>query len=213
MCPLTTPHREISRPNKDKKKAAPEARVVLLASWEEHGNFHPEPTFKVVHIPLEAKDPEWTIRIGKDLDRMIRDGISKLLQWYRDMFTFSPSEMSRIVLDIMEHKLCVDLNHKLVIQKQRRCRAERSAIAVAEAQKFLEARFIRECQYPMWLSNIVLVKKPNGTWRMFVDFIDLNKTCPKDSYPLPKIDKLVDSMAGHELLSFMDVFSGYHKFL
>jgi len=44
-----------------------------------------------------------------------------------------------------------------------------------------------------------------------VDFTDLNKACPKDSYPLPKIDKLVDAKAGHALLSFMDTFFGYHQ--
>ena len=56
-----------------------------------------------------------------------------------------------------------------------------------------------------------MVKKANGKWRMCVDFIDLNKTCPKDSYPLPHIDQLVDSIAGHQLLSFMDAFSGYNQ--
>jgi len=78
-------------------------------------------------------------------------------------------------------------------------------------KKLLDAGFIRECHYPEWVSIVVLVKKPNGTWRMCIDFTDLNRACPKDSYPLPKIDKLVDSTAGHELLSFMDAFSGYHQ--
>jgi len=80
-----------------------------------------------------------------------------------------------------------------------------------EVKKLLDAGFIRECHYPEWLSNVMLVKKPNGTWRMCIDFTDLNRACPKDSYPLPKIDKLVDSTTGHELLSFMDAFSGYHQ--
>lgn len=53
--------------------------------------------------------------------------------------------------------------------------------------------------------------KPNGTWRMCVDYTDLNKACPKDSSPLPKIDKLVDSTAGHALMSFMDAYSGFHQ--
>ena len=57
----------------------------------------------------------------------------------------------------------------------------------------------------------MLVKKPNKTWRMCVDFTDLNKACPKDCYPLLKIDKLVDATDGHVLLSFMDAFSGYHQ--
>ena len=56
-----------------------------------------------------------------------------------------------------------------------------------------------------------MVKKANGNWRMCVDFIDLNKACPKDSYPLPRIDTLVDSTARHQLLSFMDAFSGYNQ--
>ena len=65
--------------------------------------------------------------------------------------------------------------------------------------------------YPEWLVNVVLVKKANGKWRMCVDFTDLNKACPKDSFPLPRIDQLVDSTAGHKLLSFMDAFSGYNQ--
>ena len=56
-----------------------------------------------------------------------------------------------------------------------------------------------------------MVKKANGNWRMCVDFTDLNKACPKDSYPLPRIDTLVDSTARHQLLSFMDAFSGYNQ--
>ena len=71
--------------------------------------------------------------------------------------------------------------------------------------------FIQEVYYPNWLANVVLVKKANGKWRMCVDFMDLNKACPKDSFPLPMIDQLVDSTAGHKLLMFMDVFSGYNQ--
>ena len=56
-----------------------------------------------------------------------------------------------------------------------------------------------------------MVKKANGKWRMCVDFTDLNRACPKDSYPLPQIDNLVDLTARHELLSFMNAFSGYNQ--
>ena len=58
-----------------------------------------------------------------------------------------------------------------------------------------------------------MVKKSNGKWRMCVDFTDLNKACPKDSFPLPRIDKPVDSTAGHKLLSFLDTFSRYNQIL
>ena len=58
---------------------------------------------------------------------------------------------------------------------------------------------------------MVMVKKANGKWTMCVDFMNLNRTCPKDSYLFPRIDTLVDSIARHQLLSFMDAFSGYNQ--
>ncbi|XP_019087345.1 PREDICTED: uncharacterized protein LOC109125001 [Camelina sativa] len=67
-----------------------------------------------------------------------------------------------------------------------------------------------EVQYPDWLSNPVVVKKKNGKWRVCVDFTDLNKACPKDSFPLPHIARLVEATTGNQLLSFMDAFSGYN---
>ena len=44
-----------------------------------------------------------------------------------------------------------------------------------------------------------------------MDYIDLNDPCPKDSFPLPRIDRIVDASAGHDMLSFLDAFSGYHQ--
>ena len=78
-------------------------------------------------------------------------------------------------------------------------------------RKLLEVDFIREVYCPKWLANIVMVKKANGKWRMCVDFINLNKACPRDSYLLLCIELLMDSMAGHQLLSFMDAFFGYNQ--
>ena len=85
-------------------------------------------------------------------------------------------------------------------------------MAIAEeVRKLLEANFIREVYYPDWLANVIMVKKANGKWRMCIDFTDLNKACPKDSYPLLRIDTLVDSTARNQLLSFMEAFSGYNQ--
>ena len=77
-------------------------------------------------------------------------------------------------------------------------------------EKLLKVQFIEEVQYPDWLANVVLVKKANGKWRMCADSIDLNKAYPKDSFPLPGIDVLVDSTSRYSLLSFMDAFSSYN---
>ena len=70
---------------------------------------------------------------------------------------------------------------------------------------------IKEVFYPKWLANIVVVKKNNGKWQVCVGFTDLNKACPKDSFPLPRIDRLVDATVGHPQMSFLDTFQGYHQ--
>lgn len=75
----------------------------------------------------------------------------------------------------------------------------------------LKEGFIREVLYPTWLANAVMVKKPNRKWRICIDFTDLNKACPKDSFPLPRINQLVDATAGHELFTFMDVYLGCNQ--
>ena len=77
----------------------------------------------------------------------------------------------------------------------------------SDLRKLQEASFIKEVYYPDWLANLVMVEKASGKWRICLDFTDLNKACPKDSYPLPRVDVLVDSTARHRLLSFMDAFS------
>ena len=83
-----------------------------------------------------------------------------------------------------------------VRQRRRKFNEERRQAIKDETQKLLAAGHIREVQYPEWLANVVLVKKSNGKWRMCVDFTDLNKACPKDSYPLPSIDALVEVLQG-----------------
>ena len=86
---------------------------------------------------------------------------------------------------IIQHKLKVDTERKLVQQKKRAFTPERDQAIAEEVTKLLTAGFIREVYYPDWLTNVVLVKKANGKWRMCVDFTDLNKAYPKDSFSLP----------------------------
>ena len=80
-----------------------------------------------------------------------------------------------------------------------------------KVDRLLEIDAIKPCQYPKWLSNLVVVKKKNGKWRVCIDFTNLNKACSKDSYPLPKIDQLVDATAGYERMCFLDAYSGYNQ--
>lgn len=70
---------------------------------------------------------------------------------------------------------------------------------------------MKEIFFPEWLANTVVVKKKSGKWRVCVDFTDLNRACPKDPFPMPKIDQLVDATYGHPRMSFLDAFQGYHQ--
>jgi hypothetical protein len=80
-----------------------------------------------------------------------------------------------------------------------------------EVKRLLSAGVIRDVTYPEWLANTMMVKKDNGKWRICIDFTDLNKACPSDEFPLPRIDSLVDAAAISELMSLLDCYSGYHQ--
>ena len=112
---------------------------------------------------------------------------------------------------VITYKLYVAPSFKHVKQKRRSFTLERQKEINEEFSKLLQARAVREVDYPDWLANVVLVKKANGKWRLYIDFTDVNQACPKDSFPLPQINLIVDATAGHELLSFMDALSSYNQ--
>ena len=134
-----------------------------------------------------------------------------MISRHLDAFAWSASDMPGIDPDFLCHHLSVDATVRPVRQRRRKFNEERQQVVKDETQKLLSAGHIREIQYPEWLANVVLVKKANGKWRMCVDFTDLNKACPKDSYPLPSIDALVDSASDSKVLSFLDAFLGYNQ--
>jgi hypothetical protein len=127
------------------------------------------------------------------------------------IFAWSPSDMPGISREVAEHFLDILPHSRAVQQRLWRFDEERHRAFGAELRKLLEAGFIKEVFHPMRLTNLVLVKKRNGKWRMCVDYTSLNKACPKVPFPLPRIDQIVDSTVGCELLCFLDAYSGYHQ--
>ena len=128
-----------------------------------------------------------------------------------DVFVWSHEDMPGIDPSVITHRLNVYPSSKPVNQKKRVFVLERDNAIKEEVQKLTTTEFIREVYYLDWLANVVMVKKANGNWRICVDFADLNKACPNDSYSLSHIDQLVDLTAGHQLLNFMDTFLGYNQ--
>jgi hypothetical protein len=88
---------------------------------------------------------------------------------------------------------------------------ERQQFIAEEIKKLEAAGLVRGVLHPTWLANPDVVRKANGKWSLCIDYTDINKACPKDPFPLPRIDQIVDSTAGCDLLSFLEAYSGYHQ--
>ena len=119
--------------------------------------------------------------------------------------------MLRIDPTLASHKLNVISTTRLVRQKVRRFHPDRHQIIQTEMDNLLSAGFIKKVKHPKWLANVVVVPKKGDKWRVCVDYTDLNEACPKDNFPLPRIDQIVDAFAEHGMLLFLDAFSRYHK--
>ncbi|KAL2237798.1 UNVERIFIED_CONTAM: Retrovirus-related Pol polyprotein from transposon [Sesamum indicum] len=144
----------------------------------------------------------------------MKDGEMAMIEFLRknaDMFAWSPSDFTRVDPEVIMHRLNVDPMVRPVQQRKRSFGSDKNEVIRQEAEKLLKVGYVLEVQYTDWLSNVVLVPKSSGKWCMCVDFTDLNKACPKDPYPLPRIDMMVDSTTGFEIFSMMDAYQGYHQ--
>jgi hypothetical protein len=129
----------------------------------------------------------------------------------KDIFAWTTNDLCGVNRDVIEHSLNVDPSFRPRKQRLRKMSDDKAEGARNEVKRLLSATVIIAVTYPEWLANTVMVKKANGKWRMCIDFTDLNKACPKDEFPLPRIDSLVDAAASSELMSLLDYYSGYHQ--
>ncbi|GJW23581.1 reverse transcriptase domain-containing protein [Tanacetum coccineum] len=175
----------------------------------------PPPMNKVkeerIKVAINPEHPEQTVMIGSDLTEKTRSKLCNLLQRSLDIFAWTPTDMTGVPRQIAEHKLNVRKGCPPVRQKKRGQAAERNIAINDEVSKLVTAGIMREVHYHDWLSNPVMVKKSDNSWRMCVDFKDLNKACPKDGYPLPEIDWKVESLCGFPFKCFLDAYKGYHQ--
>src|SRR3954470_13936454 len=127
-------------------------------------------------------------------------------------WTYHPADMPGIPCEFAEHALRIKKNTKPVKQAVRRFSEPKRRAIEEEINRLLDAQFIRETKKATWIANPVLVPKKDTTvLRMCVDYEPVNKHCPKDHFPLPRIDQIIDSIAGCDLLSFLDTYSGYNQ--
>jgi hypothetical protein len=155
--------------------------------------------------------PDRAVTIGAHLNPEEEKELIQFLNKNKDVFTWPAKDLQGVDRDIIEHALETDERIAPKKQKLRKMSEEKVKAVEAEVQRLQDAKVIREVKYPVWLANNVPVKKKNGKWRMCVDFTDLNKACKKDDFPLERVDKIVDDADNSEMLSLLDMFSGYHQ--
>ncbi|GJS27231.1 reverse transcriptase domain-containing protein [Tanacetum coccineum] len=159
-----------------------------------------------INIAIHPDYPEQTVAIGSTLTEKGRKELCSLLKQNLDIFAWKPADMTGVPRNIAEHRLNIREGYSPVRQKKRGQAPERNKVIQEEVEKLVDAGIMKEVHYHSWLSNPVMVKKHDGTWRMCVDFKDLNNACPKDCYPLPEIDWKVESLCGYSFKCFLDAY-------
>jgi len=211
---IETSHKKKRKLTLDENAAERDSEVFWQSQRAEALEGKREPTCEpVISICLDESSPERCVEIGANLREPLKTELIACLKKNLNAIAWAAEDMPGIDIGITCHELNIDPTYKPVKQKRRKLGPERATAVNEEVERLLKVRSITEFRYPDWLANPVVVKKKNGKWRVCVDFTDLNKACPKDCFPLPHIDRLVEATAGNKLLSFMDAFSGYNQIM
>nr|GEX39476.1 reverse transcriptase domain-containing protein [Tanacetum cinerariifolium] len=159
-------------------------------------------------VALHPDFPDQEVVIGGSLSDTGRTELCSILKKNLDIFAWQPFDLTGVPQSVAEHRLNIRDGYLPVRQKKKGQALERAKVIQAEVQKLVESGIMREVYYHDWLSNPVMVKKHDGSWRMCVDFTDLNKACPQDCYPLPKIDWKLESLCqiGRNIEIYVDDF-------
>jgi hypothetical protein len=178
---------------------------------EDKEKINVQPDCDTKKVLLDEMVWDQAIIIGSDLSPSEKGSLIQFLQKNRDVFAWSAKDLTGVDRNFIEHKLNIDASVKPRRQKLRKMSDDKVVEVKSEVQRLLEASVIREVMYPKWLANTVPIRKNNGEWRICIDFTDLNKATPKDNYPFPRMDQVIDSVASTAIMSLLDCFSGYYQ--
>jgi hypothetical protein len=162
-------------------------------------------------VNIGPRDKPRPTFVSKKLDPSLREPMIALLKEYSDCFAWDYTEMPGLDRSIVEHRLPLKKGFQPFQQWARQMTTEVLEEVKKEIEKMLEAGFIRPWRYAEWISSIVPVQKKDGRWWVCVDFSDLNRATPKDEYPMPVEETLINVATGNKILSFMDGNAGYNQ--
>ena len=165
---------------------------------------------EVVNLADEGEEPK-EVKIGTCSTIEQKEALIALLREFHEIFAWSYQDMPGLDTDIVVHKIPLNPECKPVKQALRWMKSEVILKIKEEVEKQLKAGFLSTVTYSDWVANIVPVLKKDGKVRICVDYQDLNRASPKDNFPLPHIDTLINNTATNAMFSFMDGFSGYNQ--
>jgi len=160
----------------------------------------------LIEVDIGSDDRPRPTFISAKLDSKCKQQLTDLLKEYNDFFAWDYTKMPGFDRSIVEHRLPIKSGFWPHQQQARRCNPNILPDIKAEITKLIEAKFIRQCWYGEWVSNVVPIYKKNEKLCVCIDFRNLNK-----AYPMPVADLLVDAVAGHRIISFMDGNAGYNQ--
>nr|GEV36074.1 reverse transcriptase domain-containing protein [Tanacetum cinerariifolium] len=166
---------------------------------------------KGIKVAIYPEYTYQTITIGGSLTEKGRMELCDLLKNNLDVFAWKPLDMIRVPRSLVEHQFNIREGCPPLRQKKRGQALDKSKAINEEVSKLVEAGIIREVYYHNWISNLMLVKKHDDSWRMCVDFTDLNKSYPQDRHRLPGIDWKVKPLCRYPFKCFLDAYIGYHQ--
>jgi hypothetical protein len=134
-------------------------------------------------VPLDPATLKQTVVISEDLTSRDEEKLIFCLSRNKYVFAWSALDLVGVSRTIIEHGLGIDPSVRPKKQRLRKMSDEKTEAAKAEVHRLLEANFIEPIAYPTWLTNVFMVQKKRGKWRMCIDFTSLNKACPKDNFP------------------------------
>ncbi|GJU51989.1 hypothetical protein Tco_1221544 [Tanacetum coccineum] len=155
--------------------------------------------------------PDQLVTIGGNLSKECRAQLKILLNKNMDIFAWEPADMTRVSRRIIKHTFNANLTVEPFCQKMRVLALYRSLAVIKEVEELLKEGIVRPIRYPTWISDPVLVNKVDKSWRMCIDFKNINSACPNDYYPLPDIDRKIKSVMGFRYKCFLDAYKGYHQ--
>ncbi|XP_075515394.1 uncharacterized protein LOC142550036 [Primulina tabacum] len=183
--------------------------LLMTPSQIEDGQHEVQDPLEEINLG-ELENPK-VVYVSKLLEELLKQDLISTLKEYKDCFAWSYDDMPGLDRKLVEHRIPLKEGFKPFHQPSRRMSKEVELKVKEEVEKLLKDKFIKQIRYTKWLSNIVPVMKKNDKVRICIEFRDLNCATPKDVYVMPIPDMLIDFMARHELLSFMDGFSRYNQ--